>query len=168
MDDQLFIIDTSADPRLAILPSLNTPNSNNHISKLTTEIQQPIVAPLPSSIAHSPPSLLSRPPPSTLISSPTRDPISTSTSTRANEDLLQLKHPDEPDPTESAPAAQRYWKEPTGITCTICHEPDHSARNCDHQLVRSLPNPSASTIPSLIPRTHVHFIYFSRVGACLT
>lgn len=29
---------------------------------------------------------------------------------------------------------KRYWKEPNGILCSICHDPDHIAKNCNHQL----------------------------------
>ncbi|EGG12784.1 uncharacterized protein MELLADRAFT_101315 [Melampsora larici-populina 98AG31] len=99
MKDQLFIFDTSSDPKLKKF-------SNNHDTSTSKETSTPKALPIQSS--------------STL--SPTK-PIDQPQDRSIDFDL-----------NDSAPSARRYWKEPTGITCTICQEPDHSAKNCEHEL----------------------------------
>ncbi|KAH9819160.1 hypothetical protein DFH28DRAFT_887066 [Melampsora americana] len=75
-----------------------------------------------------PPNQSTNPPPSPLQST-----SSTSPSKLTFNSLQDLSF-DRLDTIDSAPSTRRYWKEPTGITCTICHEPDHSAKNCEHDL----------------------------------
>ncbi|KAG0152201.1 hypothetical protein CROQUDRAFT_650282 [Cronartium quercuum f. sp. fusiforme G11] len=115
MDEpQLFIFDTTSDPRLIGLPK-SAQLELQTSSKLTSKSKSNGSPTLPNSTTSTSASPI-------LPLSPTLD------------HTVLTEHPSEIEFNDSAPPARRYWKDPTGITCTICHEPDHSAKNCDHQL----------------------------------
>ncbi|MBW0546069.1 hypothetical protein O181_085784 [Austropuccinia psidii MF-1] len=54
--------------------------------------------------------------------------------TPSNQAQLHLPLFEDLEDSDRVKATSRYWKEPSGVSCSICLESDHLARDCNHQL----------------------------------